>query len=154
MGSHRTQKRDTALSETRLPEHWPPLPHNIGKTRMIPAIDGEIRHFRIEDEIIRPQSNSDRKIIVLQKMTFVEENRTEIRFGYYMIGLKPRVSGRWVWGQFCLLIPQEDLLWLMEEAKRRKWFQQPSQPDRQLSLSRRGARSRKDVTLSNHVRPA
>jgi hypothetical protein len=106
-----------------LPANWPPLPHNVGKTRTIPAIDGRIRHFRIEDEIIRPQSNSDRKIIVLQRMRFLEEERIEFRFGYYMIGLKPKARGRWVWGQFCLLIPQEDLLALLQEAEKRRWFQ-------------------------------
>ena len=124
MGAHRKQTPDARLQRVRLPVNWPPLPQNVGKTRTIPAIDGRIRHFRIEDEIIRPQSNSDRKIIVLQRMRFLEEDRIEFRFGYYMIGLKPKARGRWVWGPFCLLIPQEDLLALLAEAKRRKWFQQ------------------------------
>lgn len=124
MGTHKQRKRGSSI-ELHLPDRWPPLPDNIGKTRTIPAIDGQIRHFKIEDEIIRPQGNSDRKIIVLQKMRFIEEDRVEFRFGYYMIGLKPKAKGRWVWGQFCLLIPQEDLIALLEEAKRREWFQQP-----------------------------
>jgi hypothetical protein len=114
-----------------LPANWPELPNNLGKTRTIPAIDGRMRHFLIEDEIIHRQSNSERKIIVFQKMRFIEENRVEFRFGYYMIGLKPKARGRWVWGQFCLLIPQEDLMLILDEAKRRKWFQPPAAPDRQ-----------------------
>ena len=84
---------------------WPQLPANIGKIRMIKTIDGQIRHFNIEDEIIQPQIGSDRKIIVLQKMRYLEQNQIEFRFGYYMIGLKAGARGRWVWGQFCLLIP-------------------------------------------------
>ncbi len=120
MGAHRKQNPDAKLQGIRLPRNWPPLPNNVGKTRSIPAIDGRIRHFEIEDEIIRPQSNSDRKIIVLQRMRFPEEDKTEFRLGYYMIGLKPGAKGRWVWGQFCLLIPQEDLLALMREARKRK----------------------------------
>lgn len=123
MGAHRKQKPDPGLKDVQLPASWPQLPNNIGKTRTIPAIDGRIRHFRIEDEIIHPQSNSDRKIIVLQRMKFLEEDRIEFRFGYYMIGLKPKARGRWVWGQFCLLIPQEDLMALLQEAKKRRWFQ-------------------------------
>jgi hypothetical protein len=122
MGVHRTTDRIPTKKDNILPTSWPELPNNIGKKRMIPAIDGRERHFIIEDEIIHPQSNSNRKIIVLQKMRFVEEDRIEFRFGYYMIGLKPKVRGRWVWGQFCLLIPQEDLLAVLDEAKRRKWF--------------------------------
>lgn len=122
MGTHRTTNNILTKKDNNLPTGWPVLPNNIGKKRMIPSIDGRIRHFIIEDEIIHPQSNSNRKIIVLQKMRFVEEDRIEFRFGYYMIGLKPKARGRWVWGQFCLLIPQEDLLVILDEAKRRKWF--------------------------------
>ena len=124
MGAHRIIKRIQTKKDIILPTDWPELPNNIGKKRRIPAIDGRIRHFIIEDEIIHRQHNSDRKIIVLQKMRFVEEDRIEFRFGYYMIGLKPKARGRWVWGQFCLLIPQEDLQVILNEAKRRKWFQQ------------------------------
>ena len=125
MGAHRTQRPDERLSGICLPKHWPAIPHNVGKTRRINGIDGRIRHFRIDDEMIRPQSNSDRKVIVFQKVTFLEENETEFRLGYYMIGMKPRARGRWVRGQFCLLIPEEDLLFLMKEAQRRKWFKNP-----------------------------
>jgi hypothetical protein len=122
MGSHRTLKRDRSPGRLRLPSEWPPLPVNRGKVRRIDAIDGTVRHFRIEDEIIRRQGNSDRKIIVLQKMRLIEEGRIEYRFGYYMIGMKPRAKGRWVWGQFCLLIPERDLTALLAEAERRGWF--------------------------------
>jgi len=124
MGSHRTQKADPRLKGLRVPKDWPPLPNNIDKKRMIPAIDGTKRHFKIEDEIIHPQSNSNRKLIVFQKMHFEEEDRVEFRLGYYMIGLKPKVKGRWVWGQFCLLLPEEDLMAILKEARKRKWFQQ------------------------------
>ena len=129
MGAHRTINRILTNEDHILPTGWPELPNNIGKKRRIPAIDGRIRHFLIEDEIIHPQSNSDRKIIVLQKMRFIEEDRIEFRFGYYMIGLKSKARGRWVWGQFCLLIPQEDLLVILDEARRRKWFQQSTPAD-------------------------
>jgi len=130
MGAHRTHKGNRTKKDLALLASWPELPNNVGKTRRIPAIDGRIRHFKIEDEIIRPQGNSDRKIIVLQKMRFIEEDRIEFRFGYYMIGLKAKAKGRWVWGQFCLLIPQEDLMALLKEAKKRKWFQQIHPADR------------------------
>ena len=124
MGSHRTKNADPCLRAARLPKDWPPLPNNIGRTRVIPAIDGTTRHFQIEDEIIHPQSNYNRKIIVFQKMHLMEEDRVEFRLGYYMIGLKPRAKGRWVWGQFCLLLPEEDLVVILNEARRRGWFQQ------------------------------
>lgn len=123
MGAHRNQKSNVKLQGITVLQNWPPFPNNMEKIRKITAIDGSIRHFKVEDEIIRPQSNSDRKIIVLQRMRYLEKDRVEFRFGYYMIGLKSGARGRWVWGQFCLLIPQEDLLALLKEARKRKWFQ-------------------------------
>jgi hypothetical protein len=124
MGAHRQQKHNAALSDAVVPGDWPPLPVSVGKTRRMPTIDGRVRHLRIEDEIVRPQTGSDRKLIVFQRMRIIEENRVEFRFGYYMIGVKPKARGRWIWGQFCLLIPEEDLLALMDEAKCRGWFGQ------------------------------
>jgi hypothetical protein len=124
-----------------LPPEWPPLPANTGKTRRIHDIDGNVRHLRIEDEIVRPQTGSDRKITVFQKIRIVEDDQVEFRFGYYMIGVKPRARGRWVWvwGQFCLLIPQEDLLALMQEARNRGWF--PVRTPKKTGMSSKKAES-------------
>jgi hypothetical protein len=123
MRMHRTRKPEHVRPAIGcLPRNLPSIPDNVGKTRTITAIDGRIRTFRIEDEIIRPQSNNDRKIIDLQKVRFIEEDRIEFRFAYYMIGRKGKTTGKWVWGQFCLFIPQEDLVWLLQEARTREWF--------------------------------
>lgn len=136
MGGHRRGKKGEPSSRDHAGLEHPPLPDNVGKTRRIPAIDGSIRHFKIEDEIIRWQSGNDRKIIVLQKMRNVEEDRLEFRFGYYMIGLRPRARGRWVWGQFCLLIPELDLMALLREARRRSWFRSWPESRRNRPLPR------------------
>jgi hypothetical protein len=122
MGSHRTQKAEPTPANVRVPKNWPPLPCNIGKKRRITTIDGHIFHWQVQDEIVLRQTNSDRKIIVFQKMRCLEDSREEFRFGYYMIGLKPKARGRWVWGQFCLFVPKEDLRALIREAKKRKWL--------------------------------
>lgn len=42
----------------------------------------------------------------------------EYRFGYYIVGQIGRAKDRWVWGQFCPMIPAEDLKKLMEKARR------------------------------------
>ncbi|MGA2059881.1 MAG: hypothetical protein ABSG67_05325 [Thermoguttaceae bacterium] len=122
MGSHRSKHSTCKIAGIKLPSKWPPIPDNIGKLRQIKTIDGRIQHIKIEGEIIRPQNNCDNKIIVLQKIRFVEEERIEFRFAYYMIGVKPRARGKWIWGQFCLMIPKDDLKVLLREAKKRKWF--------------------------------
>jgi hypothetical protein len=99
-----------------------PVPNNVGKRRLIKTQKGETRHFIVEDEIMQRQSNAPHKLIVFQKMYHEEEKRYEFRFGYYMIGIKGKPKGKWVWGQYCLFIPQQDLLDILNEARKKKWF--------------------------------
>ena len=122
MGSHRTQYPKEKHCRRQESPTLPPYPNNVGKTRRITTIDGNVFHWQIQDEIILPQKDAKGKIIVLQKMECQEDRRVEFRFGYYMIGVKPKAKGRWVWGQFCLFIPKEDLIVLLKEAQSRKWL--------------------------------
>ena len=103
-------------------ENHPEWPKNIGKRRKIKTIWGNERHLIIEDEIVHPQSNAPHKLIAFQRIRLEEENRIEYRLGYYMIGVKPGAKGRWVWGQFALLIPEKDLKAILKKAQKRKWF--------------------------------
>ncbi len=41
----------------------------------------------------------------------------EYRLGYYIVGRIGRANGRWVWGQFCPLIPAADLEQLLAKAR-------------------------------------
>jgi hypothetical protein len=111
-----------AIEKISRNNNYPPPPHNIGKRRMIKTQKGKERHFIIEDEIIQPQLNAPHKLIVFQKMYCEEEKRHEFRFGYYMIGIKGKPKGKWVWGQYCLFMPQKDLLEILKKAKKKKWF--------------------------------
>ncbi len=118
MGSH----RKNIPSHLALPIKRPKVPNNIGKMRKIQGIHGEWIKYIIEDEIIRFQTTFKHKLISFQRIRFFMDNRIEYRLGYYMIGVKPRMRGKWVWGQFCLLIPEIDLVEIIKEAKKRKWF--------------------------------
>jgi hypothetical protein len=60
------------------------------------------------DEITRQHTGVDTKIICLQLLRFDEDGREQIRVGYYVIGKKPKMGGRWVWGQFATMMPLED----------------------------------------------
>lgn len=40
----------------------------------------------------------------------------EYRIGYYIVGAIGRAEGSWIWGQFCPLIPSEDLISLIKKA--------------------------------------
>lgn len=118
MGSHR---KNTAAN-LALPRGCSKAPNNIRKTRKIQGIHGEWIEYTIEDEIIRFQTSNKHKLISFQRIRFPKDNRIEYRLGYYMIGVKPKMRGKWVWGQFCLLIPEIDLIEIFKEAKERKWF--------------------------------
>jgi len=41
----------------------------------------------------------------------------EYRIGYYIVGKIGRNNNKWVWGQFCPLIPVEDFNCLIEKAR-------------------------------------
>ena len=122
MGAH--LKRVLADKGENHPSKYPPIPQNKGKRRRITNIWGKRIYFTIEDEITRFQSTAPHKVITFQKVRFEAGQRIEFRFGYYMIGVKKGDRGRWVWGQFCLLLPKDDLVFLLKEAEKRKWFQQ------------------------------
>ena len=48
-----------------------------------------------------------------------KEGDIEYRFGYYIVGKVGKAKGRWIWGQFCPIIPEEDFNKLIELAKKK-----------------------------------
>ncbi|OGP67447.1 MAG: hypothetical protein A2169_04740 [Deltaproteobacteria bacterium RBG_13_47_9] len=103
-------------------DYIPPLPDNRGRHTWWHDIRGNRRDVVIEDEIRHVPSNNHRKVICLQKMVFPKENRWELRLCYYMIGVKGRTKGKWVFGQFATLLPSKDFRALFTAAKRRGWI--------------------------------
>jgi hypothetical protein len=97
-------------------------PNNINKPRCIKNIDGVKCHFIIEDEILHNQHDAHNKLIAFQRIRFKAGNRIEYRLGYYMVGVKPGAKGRWVWGQFCLTLPEKDLKIILKKAEKKGWF--------------------------------
>lgn len=49
-----------------------------------------------------------------------ELGNTEYRIGYYIVGKIGKAKDKWVWGQFCPLIPVEDFDQLIQKAKQDK----------------------------------
>lgn len=96
----------------------------LGRPGRLQAIDGVTRHFNIEDEVHAEQQLSEkntRKLICFQKLRFKDNSQVQYRFTYYMIGLKEGARGRWVFGQYSLLIPPPILRKLLRDARRRGW---------------------------------
>ncbi|OGD63128.1 hypothetical protein A2215_01525 [Candidatus Berkelbacteria bacterium RIFOXYA2_FULL_43_10] len=78
-----------------------------------------------------PQSNYNEKVFVIERLRKMKidgkikghgENLGEVeyRIGYFIVGKIGRARGRWVWGQFCPLLPAQDLIELLGKAKEEK----------------------------------
>ena len=102
---------------------YPPLPSKIGKrgTLVFPP-DGHEQHFTIADEITRQHSGVPSKIICLQLLRFDGDGREQVRVGYYVIGKKPKMLGRWIWGQYATMMPLEDFKALIQQAEKKGWM--------------------------------
>lgn len=102
---------------------YPPFPCNAGRRCIARRPGGGHFYFTIVDEIHIAQSNLPTKRIYLQRIKFESDGRVEFRLGYYIIGKKPAMRGRWVWGQFATMIPVSDFLRITRMAKRKGWLQ-------------------------------
>lgn len=101
----------------------PPLPSNVGKRgKIVVPPNGEIFHYTITDEIRVPQTGKPEKVLCLQHIEFQGDKRVEVRLGYYIIGKKPKMSGKWVWGQFAALMPLKDFKTLVQKAVKKGWI--------------------------------
>ncbi len=89
-------------------------------------------YFKREAWTFLPQSNSKEKVFVLERLRkekftgklankkLWKEKDIEYRVGYFIVGKIGRANGRWIWGQFCPLIPRKDFLALIWKGKREK----------------------------------
>lgn len=87
-------------------------------------------YFKREAWTFMPQSNLSDKVFILERLRKEEfagelayedawrKGDIEYRLGYFIVGKIGRAKGRWIWGQFCPLIPGDDFLELIEKAKR------------------------------------
>jgi len=121
MGIHNRRSASRHGEKTKVVEP-DKRPNNIDKRRCIKTICGDECYFIIEDEILHNQHDAHNKLIAFQRIKFEADNRIEYRLGYYMVGVKPGAKGRWVWGQFCLTLPEKDLKIILKKAERKGWF--------------------------------
>lgn len=98
------------------------IPQNIGKQGRLVDIGGHPRTFKILDEIVRPELNNPEKVIYLQKIQFLDNQKIVYRLAYYVIGKKPRMAGKWVFGQFATTMAADDMIFIFQEAKERGWL--------------------------------
>lgn len=88
-------------------------------------------YFLREAWTFLPQCNLKHKIFVLERLRhYKKEGKLafgnwhkggiEYRIGYFIVGKIGRAKNKWVWGQFCPLVPQHDLMKLINKAKKEK----------------------------------
>ena len=41
---------------------------------------------------------------------------------FFVIGKKPKMLGKWVWGQYATFMPVKDFVWIIRRAEKQKWF--------------------------------
>lgn len=76
------------------------------------------------------QSNLSEKVFIIERLrkeltkgkiihqSSWNKGDIEYRIGYFIIGKIGKTRERWVWGQFCPLIPHQDLISLLDKAKK------------------------------------
>ncbi len=86
-------------------------------------------YFIKEAWTFMPQHNLDEKVFVIERLRkaktegIIVHNKSfqkddiEYRVGYYIVGKIGRAKGKWIWGQFCPLIPRADFDKLIKKAK-------------------------------------
>ncbi len=95
----------------------------LGKNRTVSMKDisrTKKNHFVREAWTFMPQSTYKEKVFVIERLRGIESNKIEYRIGYYIVGKIRKANGKWVWGQFCPLIPAEDFNNLIAKAKKEK----------------------------------
>jgi hypothetical protein len=80
------------------------------------------RVFTVLDEVVQIQSTNPDKAIYLQRLQFQDDGRIELRLAYYIIGKERRMAGKWVWGQFATMMPEEDSRVIVRKATEKGWL--------------------------------
>jgi hypothetical protein len=70
------------------------------------------------DAIRKPQSDYPHRIICLQKVQF-DAFVIELHLGYYILSKKPKMHGKWGWGQFATLLPVKDFKAVLRQAQKK-----------------------------------
>jgi hypothetical protein len=101
----------------------PPLPSRIGKTTRRETIDGSPMVYTVEDEQVFLAPSNPRKAFCFQKLQF-QDGREEYRICYYMIAQKPRMKGKWAFGQFAPMMTAEEMRLIFHKARAKGWLKE------------------------------
>ena len=93
----------------------------MGKKTHRKTIDGKPMIYEVVDEDIFLAPSNNRKAFCLHKLRFAD-GKEQIRISYYMIAEKPRMKGKWAFGQFAPMMTKEEMSIIFEKAKSKGWI--------------------------------
>ncbi len=97
------------------------LPSRLNKTTKIKRIDGSpLEYTVVEEEVFHALSNTG-KAFCLHKIKH-SSGKEEFRIGYYMIAHKPRMKGKWAWGQYAPMMTAEEMKMIFDHVKEKGWI--------------------------------
>lgn len=89
-----------------------------GKHRFVREAATYMVQHNLEEKVFAFERLRREEIIGKTSHQKLKKGDIEYRIGYYIVGKIRKANGRWVWGQFCPMIPIEDFNKLLEKARR------------------------------------
>jgi hypothetical protein len=93
----------------------------IGRKTRRKTIDGKPLVYEVVEEDCFVAPSNKRKAFCLHKLRF-EGGREEFRIAYYMIAEKPRMRGKWAWGQFAPMMTAGEMRMIFQRAQQKGWI--------------------------------
>ena len=95
----------------------PPLPTSLGKKTKLKDIRGNERSYEVTaEEVFVAQSNPN-KAFAVHKIKW-DDGREEFRIGYFMIAHRPRMKGKWAWGQYAPMMTETEMVEIFQRAEK------------------------------------
>jgi len=93
----------------------------LGHKSHIQTIDGKQTSYEVVDEELFLAPSNNRKAFCLHKLRF-GDGREVFRIAYYMIAEKPRMRGKWAYGQFAPMMTEEEMRMIFEKVRAKGWM--------------------------------
>jgi len=97
----------------------PQLPSRKGRVTTFKNIHGRRETYTVVDEevFVAPESQAKDKAFAIHKLKF-DDGREEFRIGYYRIAQRPRMKGKWAWGQYAPMMTAKEMTEIFYRAEK------------------------------------
>jgi hypothetical protein len=95
----------------------PPLPTRKGKKTHLKTIHGHPTSYEVVDEDVFVALSDPDKAFAIHKLKY-NDGSEEFRIGYYMIAQRPRMKGKWAWGQYAPMMTEKEMADIFDRAEK------------------------------------